>query len=225
MKRLLVVGHDEGIAGRLVDLFDASGFHADLVSTGEQTIAQVSAIATDVVIVNLRLADTDGVELCRALRRNGFAGGVLMVGDQPTEVDVVAGLDAGADDFLTQPYPIAELQSRVRAVLRRIHRADTPPESAHANGLEVHPHVITYAGQTILTQGREYHVLACLLEAHGRVLTREDLMERVWGSDWTGSPVVLAAAISRIRVRLAAAGAPHTVENVRGIGFRCPTEP
>ncbi|WP_322920907.1 response regulator transcription factor [Nocardioides renjunii] len=222
MPHVLVVEDDEDVAVPLASLLTTAGFDATVVGRGRDAIAHVGDTDTDMVILDLMLPDMDGIEVCGVLRDGGFDGGLIMVTARGGEGDVVAGLDAGADDYLAKPCSVAELQSRVRSVLRRIHRsydepaADAPP----ARSLEVAEHQITFAGREIVNAGREYDVLALLVAHHGRVVTRAALMDEVWGSDWPGSPMVLPTAIGRIRERLGAAGAPDRVENVRGIGYR-----
>ncbi len=220
MRHVLVVEDDEDIAVPLARLFAAGGYDAALVSTGEDALVHVGGRDTDVVILDGVLPDMDGLEVCSALRDRGFDGGLIMVTGRGGELDVVAGLDAGADDYLTKPCSVAELMSRVRSVLRRIHGSYEPPPDRRSSGLQVGEHVITFDGAEIVSRGREYDVLAALVAHRGQVVRRETLMERVWGSDWSGSPMVLPSAIGRIRERLASVGAPDRVENVRGIGFR-----
>lgn len=217
-----MVEDDEDFASSLSHLFRAGGFEATVVTTGRDAIAHVEMAPPDLLILDLVLPDMDGVEVCRSLRTLGFNGGIVIVSGRDDELDVVAGLDAGADDYLVKPCSIAELQSRVRSVLRRIHRH----YDATAQGLADHPqleivdHHIVFDGHEIATHGREFDVLALLIAQRGRVVLRETLMDKVWGADWEGSPMVLSAAVGRIRNRLEAVGASEQVENVRGVGFR-----
>jgi DNA-binding response OmpR family regulator len=220
--RVLVVEDDDDYASALTQLFTHAGFDTELVHDGASSIGHVARGDTDLVLLDLILPDIDGLEVCRLIRERGFDGGVIMMSGRGEEVDVVAGLDAGADDYLVKPCSIAELQSRVRSVMRRIdlsygRAADDP---AREPRLEVGDHHITLGGVEITTRGREFDVLALLIEERGRVVARRTLMDRVWGPDWTGSPMVLPSAVGRIRARLRAAGATEQVDNVRGVGFR-----
>lgn len=219
---VLVVEDDDDYASALARLFAAGGFDTAFVPDGEAALAHVAEVDTDLVILDLVLPGIDGLEVCAQLREDGFTGGIVMMSGRGDELDVVAGLDAGADDYLVKPCAIAELQSRVRSVLRRIHRTYVPITDGPLRGarLQVVDHHITFDGVEITTRGREFDVLALLIEARGRVVLRETLMDAVWGPDWQGSPMVLASAVGRIRSRLEAAGAAETVENVRGVGFR-----
>ena len=220
--RVLVVEDDGDYASALKQLFTASGFDTEFVHDGASAIGHVARGDTDLVILDLILPDIDGLEVCRLVRERGFDGGMIMMSARGAELDVVAGLDAGADDYLVKPCSIAELQSRMRSVLRRIHLTYAPTEDGplSAPRLEVADHHITFDGAEIATRGREFDVLALLIEARGHVVARETLMDRVWGADWAGSPMVLPSAIGRIRARLEAADATEQVENVRGVGFR-----
>jgi DNA-binding response OmpR family regulator len=219
---VLLVEDDGDLSSLLANLFQAGGFDASVVANGLDAIDHVAQHETDLLILDLILPDLDGIDVCRQLRQRGFSGGIVIMSARNDELDVVAGLDAGADDYLIKPCSIAELQSRVRSVMRRIHRQ----YDATAQGLAAKPHLevvdhhITFDGQEIATRGREFDVLALLIAQRGRVVLRETLMDKVWGPDWDGSLMVLPAAVGRIRSRLAAVGATEQVENVRGVGFR-----
>ncbi|GAA5113024.1 response regulator transcription factor [Alloalcanivorax gelatiniphagus] len=219
--RVLVVEDDGDLASALKQLFTAAGFDTHFVHDGAGALGHVARGDTDLVILDLILNDIDGLEVCRLMRERGFRGGVIMMTGRGEELDIVAGLDAGADDYLVKPCSIAELQSRVRSVLRRINHSYVPSDDAPGGPrLEVVDHHITFDGLEITTRGREFDVLALLIEARGRVVPRETLMDRVWGAGWDGSPMVLPSAVGRIRARLEAVGATEQVENVRGVGFR-----
>ncbi|PKH40644.1 two-component system, OmpR family, response regulator RegX3 [Nocardioides alpinus] len=219
---VLVVEDDADVAAPLAHFFTARGYDAAVVAHGREALAHVERTVTDLVLLDLTLPDMDGLDVCGAMRGHGFDGGVIILSARSQEMDVVAGLDAGADDYLAKPCSIAELQARVGSVLRRIERSYVLPRPRRSveNFLEVRDHEVAYRGVQIATSGREYDVLAILLAHRDRVVTHDALMDEVWGSDWSGSPMVLSSAIGRIRERLAAAGAPDRIVNVRGIGFR-----
>ena len=222
MQHVLVVEDDNDVAMPLGGFFDARGFDAAIAGTGREALDHVAATPTDLVLLDLILPDLDGLEVCTSLRERGFAGGIIMLSARDQEMDVVTGLDAGADDYLAKPCSVAELEARVSSVLRRISRAyvvSAGLPDGHA-GLEVRDHRITCGGVEVVTRGREYDVLALLISQRGRVVRSDELMDRVWGPDWSGTPVVLSSAVGRVRKRLAAAGARERVEAVRGVGFR-----
>ncbi len=228
MRHVLVVEDDSDVAVPLASFFHARGFDAAIAATGQEALDHVASIRTDLVLLDLILPDLDGMEVCGGLRNSGFTGGIIMLSGRDQEMNVVTGLDAGADDYLAKPCSVAELEARVGSVLRRISRAyavpaggllDVGTADVHA-GLEVRDHRITCGGVEVVSGGREYDVLAQLIAHRGRTVATGDLMDRVWEPDWTGSPVVLSSAVGRIRKRLAAAGARERVEAVRGVGFR-----
>ena len=154
MAHVLVVEDDEDVAVPLAHLVAAGGYDAALVSRGDDALAHVGGHDTDVVILDGVLPDMDGLEVCSALREIGFEGGLIMVTGRGGELDVVAGLDAGADDYLTKPCSVAELMSRVRSVHRRVHRTYGPPTAIRTpNGLHVGEHVVTFDGAEIVSRG------------------------------------------------------------------------
>ena len=220
---MLVVEDDTDVAVPLASFFRARGFDATISASGREALDHVADTLTDLVVLDRVLPDLDGLEVCGILRDRGFGGGIIMLSARGREMDVVTGLDAGADDYLAKPCSVAELEARVSSVLRRVTRTHgVQPESGsdgHA-GLTVRDHRITCAGAEVVTSGREYDVLAQLVAQRGRVVPVDDLMDRVWGPGWSGSSVVLPSTVGRIRRRLAAVGARERVEAVRGIGFR-----
>lgn len=223
MQHVLVVEDDADVAAPLASFFRGRGFDAAVVASGQEALDRVAATTTDLLVLDLILPDLDGVEVCGILRARGFQGGIVMLSARNQEIDIVTGLDAGADDFLGKPFSVAELESRIAAVLRRITRSYVAPDVVVPIGraaLEVSDHRITYAGVEILTTGREYDVLALLIARRGEVVTSEDLTDQIWGADWSGTPVVLSSAVGRLRKRLEAAGVPEDVVAVRGVGFR-----
>lgn len=227
MQHVLVVEDDSDVAVPLAGLFLSRGFDASVVGSGQEALAHVADVPTDLLVLDLVLPDLDGVDVCGILRDGGFDGGIIMLSARSQEVDVVTGLDAGADDYLAKPCSVAELEARVSSVLRRVTRtyvvaADGPGHqvSGGGRGLEVHDHRITYDGVEVVTSGREHDVLALLIARRGQVVSVEDLMNGVWGPDWSGSPAVLSSAVGRIRKRMVSAGVSERVEAVRGVGFR-----
>ncbi len=228
MQHVLVVEDDSDVAVPLASFFLSRGFDASVVGSGQGALAHVADVPTDLLVLDLVLPDLDGVDVCGILRDRGFDGGIIILSARSQEVDVVTGLDAGADDYLAKPCSVAELEARVHSVLRRVAptyvvAADDWPghqASRSGHGLEVHDHCITHDGVEVVTSGREHDVLALLVARRGQVVTIEDLMDRVWGPDWSGSPLVLSSTVGRIRKRMASVGVSDRVEAVHGVGFR-----
>ncbi|WP_175539653.1 response regulator transcription factor [Nocardioides exalbidus] len=209
--------------GHLLALvLSSGGLDAVHVTSGDEALARALRHPVDLVLVDSDPPDLVGHDVCSGLRDHGFAGGIVILSDHVDEMAVVTGLDLGADDYVSRPCSVAELLSRVRAVLRRLDRV---ARSGAANGpaalhVDLDGHAIRWGDVVITTSGREHELLAALLAHRGRVVTREWLMDAIWGPEWSGSPMVLNAAVNRLRVRLAAAGASDAIENVRGVGFR-----
>ncbi len=225
---MLVVEDDGDVAVPLAKFFLSRGFDASVEGSGQGALTHVADVPTDLLVLDLVLPDLDGVDVCGTLRDRGFDGGIIMLSGRSQEVDVVTGLDAGADDYLAKPCSVAELEARVYSVLRRVTRTYVVAAgdrhghqvSRGGHGLEVHDHRITHDGVQVVTSGREHDVLALLIARQGQVVTIGDLMDGVWGPDWSGSSVVLSSAVGRIRKRMVSAGVSERVEAVHGVGFR-----
>jgi DNA-binding response OmpR family regulator len=218
---VLVVEDERDIAFPLVRTLEHEGYDVAWVGNGREVLDVVAAGPVDVVILDLSLPDMDGLDVCRALRDSSYEGAILIVTARTGELDRVVGLDSGADDYLTKPFGLAELQARVRALLRRTR----PPLGAngrheHALRLDVEARRV-YAGEAeIKLTSKEFDVLT-VLEAHrDKVVPRGRLMSEVWDENWYGSTKTLDVTIGRLRHKLEEAGLPDRVVAVRGVGFR-----
>jgi DNA-binding response OmpR family regulator len=183
------------------------------VGTGAEALA---AEAFDVVLLDLGLPDVDGVEVCRLLRSRSSAA-VLVVTARGEEGDRVAALDEGADDYLVKPFGLAELLARIRAVLRRVR--PTGPVTLTHGPLAVDPRTrrVTVRGAEVALTPKEFDILECLTADPGRVVTRQELLERVWDANWYGPTKVLDVHMAALRRKL---GVEGLVETVYGRGFR-----
>ena len=211
--RILVVEDDAGIAQSLVRGLARAGYTVDTAATGADALAAPPA---DVVLLDLGLPDTDGVEVCRTLRRRGDAA-IIAVTARSEERDRVATLDSGADDYLVKPFGLAELLARVRAVLRRIRPAGP---GLYAYGpLTVDPRTrrVTVSGAEVTLTPKEFDIIECLATDPGRVVSRQELLERAWDANWYGPTKVLDVHIAALRRKL---GVEGLVETVYGRGFR-----
>ena len=211
--RVLVVEDDAGIAWSLARGLTQAGHTVQVAGTGAEALA---AEAADVVLLDLGLPDLDGVEVCRRLRRRGDAA-IIVVTARGEESDRVLALDEGADDYLVKPFGLAELLARVRAVLRRVRPADL---GVHTHGpLVVDPRTrrVSVDGAEVALTPKEFDIIECLAADPGRVVTRQELLERVWDANWYGPTKVLDVHIAALRRKL---GVPGLVETVYGRGFR-----
>ncbi|MEY9968073.1 DNA-binding response OmpR family regulator [Streptacidiphilus sp. MAP12-16] len=212
--RVLVVEDDPGIARSLVRGLDRAGYHAQSVDTGRAALA--ADPVPDVVLLDLGLPDIDGVEVCRLLRRRSHAA-IIVVTARGEEGDRVSALDEGADDYLVKPFGLAELLARMRAVLRRTRPA--VPELLRHGPLTVDPRTrkVTVGEEEIALTPKEFDILECLAADPGRVVTRQEILERAWDAHWYGPTKVLDVHMAALRRKL---GVPGLVETVYGRGFR-----
>ena len=212
--KVLVVEDDPGIARSLVRGLDRAGYQARSVETGR---AALTAVPTpDVVLLDLGLPDVDGVEICRLLRRQSDLA-IIVVTARGEEGDRVAALDEGADDYLVKPFGLAELLARMRAVLQRTRPSG--PELLTHGPLSVDPRTrkVSVAGREVALTPKEFDILHCLAVDPGRVVTRQEILERAWDAHWYGPTKVLDVHMAALRRKL---GVPGLVETVYGRGFR-----
>ncbi|WP_308013912.1 response regulator transcription factor [Streptantibioticus parmotrematis] len=212
--RVLVVEDDAGIADSLVRGLDGAGYEARSVGSGRAALA--AAPQPDVVLLDLGLPDIDGVEVCRLLRR-GSDVAIIVVTARGEEGDRVVALDEGADDYLVKPFGLAELLARVRAVLRRT-RPQEPEVLVHGSlAVDVRMHKVEFGGREIPLTPKEFDILQCLAADPGRVVTRQEILERAWDAHWYGPTKVLDVHMAALRRKL---GSPRLIETVYGRGFR-----
>src|SRR5215475_2456046 len=210
--RVLVVEDDVSIATQLVRGLTRGGYLVDHVETGGAALAKRTA---DVVLLDLELPDSDGVQVCRKLRERSDAA-IIVITAHGEEPDRVMALDAGADDYLVKPFGLAELQARIRAVLRRV-KPDTEIVRHGPLVIDLRTHRVTVDGQEILLTPKEFDILECLAADPGRVVSRQEILENVWDAHWYGPTKVLDVHVAALRRKLGAAG---LIETVYGRGFR-----
>ena len=223
--RVLVVEDEEDIAFPLVRTLEREGYDVDWVDSGQGALDQLGGRPAEVVILDLGLPDMDGLEVCKQARSSGYDGAIMIVTARAGELDRVVGLDYGADDYLAKPFGLAELQARVRALLRRTGAAngaggDGPDDALRidSGGRRV------YAGDTeVPLTGKEFDVLSILAANRDKVVSRGRLMADVWDENWYGSTKTLDVTIGRLRQKLESVGVTERVVAVRGVGFRLET--
>jgi len=225
--RVLVVEDEEDIAFPLVRTLEREGYDVEWIDSGEralEALATPGAVLPELVILDLGLPDTDGLEVCRRAREAGFQGAIIIVTARAGELDRVVGLDYGADDYLSKPFGLAELQARVRALLRRTGApySATLEEPPREGGLRIDVDARrVYAGtEEVALTGKEFEVLNILAAHRDKVVSRGRLMADVWDENWYGSTKTLDVTIGRLRQKLEAVGVTDRVVAVRGVGFR-----
>jgi len=220
--RVLVVEDEEDIAFPLVRTLEHEGYQVTWAQSGAAAIEILdgrSADAADVVILDLGLGDMDGLDVCREARTAGFEGGIMIVTARAGELDRVVGLDYGADDYLAKPFGLAELQARVRALLRRT-AGRAAPVAESGLRIDVAAHRVYAEDREVPLTGKEFEVLALLASRRDKVVSREQLMAEVWDENWFGSTKTLDVTIGRLRTKLETAGVSERIVAVRGVGFR-----
>ena len=219
--RVLVVEDEEDIAFPLVRTLEREGYDVSWVDSGQKALDSL-ATAPEVVILDLGLPDIDGLEVCRRAREAGFEGAIMIVTARAGELDRVVGLDYGADDYLAKPFGLAELQARVRALLRRTSSSSATAEEARSDGLRIDVDARrVYAGdEEVPLTGKEFEVLNILAANRDKVVSRGRLMADVWDENWYGSTKTLDVTIGRLRQKLESVGVTDRVVAVRGVGFR-----
>ncbi len=224
MTRVLVVEDEESISDPLSYLLRQEGFEVAVAATGPDGLSEFERSGADIVLLDLMLPGLSGTEVCRALRARSSVP-VIMLTARDSEIDKVVGLELGADDYVTKPFSSRELVARVRAVLRR--RASEPEETSAAAleagpvRMDVERHVVTVSGQHVPLPLKEFELLELLLRNAGRVLTRSQLIDRVWGADYVGDTKTLDVHVKRLRAKIEPdPGSPQHLVTVRGLGYK-----
>ena len=223
MSRILIVEDEESFSDPLSYLLQKEGFVTAVAATGPEALAEFDANGADLVLLDLMLPGLSGPEVCRALRAKSSVP-ILMLTAKDSEIDKVVGLEMGADDYVTKPYSARELLARVRAVLRRLAESDEPagaPVQAGPVRMDVDRHVVTVNGKVTSMPLKEFELLELLLRHAGRVLTRGQLIDRVWGSDYVGDTKTLDVHVKRLRAKIEPdPGNPRYILTVRGLGYK-----
>jgi DNA-binding response OmpR family regulator len=218
--RLLIVEDDEGIRIPLTRALEREGYAVDGVADGEAALRSATDGDHDLIIVDVGLPGIDGLELCRRVRAEQPSVPILFLTAQDGELDIVDGLDAGADDYITKPFRVSELLARVRAHLRRA-TAEQPELDAGDVHIDVAARRAWRAGEELELAPKEFDLLALLVREQGRVVTRERIMAEVWDENWFGSTKTLDVHVSWLRRKLGDEAAdPRHLITVRGVGLR-----
>ena len=223
MSRILIVEDEVSFSDPLSYVLRKEGYDVAVAETGPDGLAEFDKNGADLVLLDLMLPGLSGVDVCRALRQRSTVP-VIMLTAKDSEIDKVVGLELGADDYVTKPYSSRELLARVKAVLRRL----AEPEELLPATLEAGPvrmdverHVVTVNGSQASLPLKEFELLEILLRNTGRVLTRMQLIDRVWGADYVGDTKTLDVHVKRIRSKIEPDPAtPRYLLTVRGLGYK-----
>ncbi|MFJ4254935.1 response regulator [Microbacterium sp. NPDC090003] len=224
MTRILLVEDEPDLADPLAYLLRREGYEVEIAEDGPTALTAFRERGADIVLLDLMLPGMPGTEVCRQIRASS-AVPIIMLTAKDSEVDIVVGLELGADDYITKPYSSRELLARMRAVLRRVVQADSELDERVLDGgrvsLDIDRHTVSVAGQLINMPLKEFELLEVLMRNAGRVLTRGQLIDRVWGSDYFGDTKTLDVHIKRIRSRIEVnPSEPVMLVTVRGLGYR-----
>jgi two-component system response regulator RegX3 len=220
--RVLVVEDEDSFSDALSYMLQREGFDVTVAASGPEALAAFDRSGAELVLLDLMLPGLSGTEVCRALRQRSNVA-IIIVTARDSEVDKVVGLELGADDYVTKPFSSRELVARIRAVLRRGGEADHAGAVLEAGPvrMDVERHIVTVDGQGVPLPLKEFDLLELLLRNAGRVLTRSQLIDRVWGSDYVGDTKTLDVHVKRLRAKLEADPAnPKHLVTVRGLGYK-----
>ncbi|WP_189037790.1 response regulator transcription factor [Streptomyces daqingensis] len=222
MTRVLLAEDDTSISEPLARALRREGYEVEVRKDGPTALDVGLRDGIDLVVLDLGLPGMDGLEVCRRLRTEGHTFPVLVLTARADEVDTVVGLDAGADDYVTKPFRLAELLARVRALLRRGAPVEpVVPPATHGVRIDVESHRVWMGEEELQLTAKEFDLLRVLVRDAGRVVTRDQLMREVWDTTWWSSTKTLDMHISWLRKKLGDDAAnPRYIATVRGVGFR-----
>ena len=222
MTRVLVVEDEESYSDALAYVLGKEGFDVAVANDGRAALEEFERSGADIVLLDLMLPGINGTEVCRRIRQTSNVP-VIMVSAKDTEVDKVVGLELGADDYVTKPYSPRELVARIRAVLRRGQDVDLAPTTLESGRvrMDVERHLVSVDGTDVRLPLKEFELLEMFLRNSGRVLTRGQLIDRVWGAYYVGDTKTLDVHVKRLRSKIEPDPAsPQHLVTVRGLGYR-----
>ena len=223
MTRILIVEDEPSLSDPLSFLLQREGYDTEIAGDGRAALTAFDRAGADLVLLDLMLPGLSGTEVCRELRTRSSVP-IIMLTAKDSEVDIVVGLELGADDYVTKPYSSRELLARIRAVLRRridLEADDGGIVEVGAVRMDVERHSVSVEGREVNMPLKEFELLELLLRNAGRVLTRGQLIDRVWGSDYFGDTKTLDVHIKRIRSKIEQSPSePTRLVTVRGLGYR-----
>lgn len=222
MNDILLIEDEPGIAEPLVYQLEKAGYSVVWAADGKEGLERFQSEGAELVLLDLMLPGMSGEDVCRAIRRTSDVP-VIMLTAKDEEVDKVVGLEIGADDYVTKPFSTRELTARIKAVLRRRSAPPVAEDVLVAGDVRLDPerHEVTVGGEPVHLPKKEFELLELLMENVGRVVTREALIDRIWGSDYFGDMRTLDVHIKRLRAKTEAEPAdPKHLLTVRGVGYK-----
>ncbi|MBB5961460.1 two-component system response regulator RegX3 [Planomonospora venezuelensis] len=220
---MLVVEDEESFSDALSYMLRKEGFEVAVATTGPEALEAFDRNGADLVLLDLMLPGLPGTEVCRSLRQRSNVP-VIMLTAKDSEIDKVVGLELGADDYVTKPFSSRELVARMRAVLRRQGDVEELESAVLAAGpvrMDVDRHIVAVRGDQVQLPLKEFELLEVLLRNAGRVLTRGQLIDRVWGADYVGDTKTLDVHVKRLRAKVEADPSnPRCILTVRGLGYK-----
>ena len=225
MNRILIVEDEKSFSEPLAFLLGREGYVVEVAEDGNEALAKFEKSGADLVLLDLMLPGLNGTEVCRQIRATSNVP-IIMLTAKDDEVDIVVGLELGADDYITKPYVKQVLLARIRAVLRRgaefsAAQGESRVVEVGAVKLDAERHIVTFGGVAISMPLKEFELLEYLMRNAGRVLTREQLIDRIWGSDYVGDTKTLDVHIKRLRSKFEQDPAnPELIQTVRGLGYK-----
>ncbi|KAA8816321.1 transcriptional regulator [Bifidobacterium sp. UTCIF-37] len=230
MTRILIVEDEESYREPLVYQLTREGYDVSAAATGEEGLELFTKGGIDFVLLDLMLPGIDGTALCRRIREQSRVP-IIMLTAKSAEIDKVVGLEIGADDYVTKPYSFRELLARIRAVMRRNQQAggaadgsaagDDVPLTCGDISMQVGQHQVTVRGENVFFPLKEFELLEYLLQNKGRVMTRHQLIDRIWGSDYVGDTKTLDVHVKRVRAKIEEDPShPKYLTTVRGLGYK-----
>lgn len=218
--RILVVEDDQRVAANVRTGLERAGFAVDIVGDGIEGLAAAKAIDYDAVVLDVMLPGQDGIAVSRSLRRAGKETPILMLTALDEVVERVAGLDAGADDYLSKPFAMTELVARVRALVRRQLPGRSTEIEAGPIVLDTGAHTLRINGTFVALTAKEYAILEFMMINRGQLVSRSQVLEHVWGYELEGGDNLVEVMLGRIRRKFKEAGAGNPITTVRGAGYR-----
>jgi two-component system response regulator RegX3 len=223
MTKILIVEDEPALSEPLAFLLEREGYETTIAADGLSAVAEFDRSPSDLVLLDLMLPGLPGTEVCREIRSRSSVP-IIMLTAKDSEIDIVVGLELGADDYVTKPYSSRELLARIRAILRRRVEDDDVRDAVLEAGtvrMDIERHTVAVSGKDTPMPLKEFELLEVLLRNAGRVLTRGQLIDRVWGADYYGDTKTLDVHIKRIRSRIETSPSePTMLVTVRGLGYR-----